>query len=445
MERGSGTAGSGTFPLSRSQARLFLAEQLLPGAADSMFIQAYRLRDPFDADRMAAAVRAVVARHTALRTVLTWDGDEPVQRVLAARDVRYDIEVRHVAAVEDGPEAVVDRHLADRWLVDRACRDWWDTPFDLARPPLRSRVLRLPDGRHLLCLCFHHIAADGWSGRLVAAEIGRAYRGGEAALSGQVPGYLDYARHERAHLAEWATADLAFWRSALASPGSRLLAPDDVTSEGIRLDHMRPLARPVAESFLGRTRRARLALLLHLASRTLAEVFDEPDRLCLGTIASGRLDPRFRFTVGPFVNPVAVPIEPDPPAANDRGAAGLANVTATLEQCLAHSRTPFDEIVRFAGGPGLAPPFTVMVSLHDWTSASTRSHAVDVTAIRPPAPRTSASLMLEAVVEPDRTVAVRGRWRAGAVDGDVVRAVVERLTTSLATRCAPGRPGRTTA
>jgi hypothetical protein len=59
------------------------------------------------------------------------------------------------------------------------------------------------------------------------------------------------------------------------------------------------------------------------------------------------------------------------------------------------------------------------------------------TAVVLPAPRTSTGLILDATVERDGRVAVRGRWRAGVITdvsgGDLVAAVAADLAAA-----APG-------
>lgn len=423
------TVEAGSFPLSRAQERMLLIEELLAGAADSMFVHAYRWNAQIEPRRMAAAVAAALVRHPVLRTVLDWDGSEPVQRVLPVPDALPVIEIRDVAATARPPGDYVNGHRSEVEVVGEACRDWWDEPFDMSRPLLRVRVLRWDD-RHLLCLCVHHLVSDGWSARLLAADIRRAYRHGASALPAPGPSYLDYVRWEGAQLAGWAADDLPFWRAMLAPVGSRLAKAIDATSEAARSDYAEPLSPAATEAFLGRPRRTRLALLIRLASEALARAFDVRGRLYLGTISSGRFDPRFRSTVGPFVNPVTIPVDLDPPG-DEPGDDRLAVMARRLDQCLAHARTPFDEVVRAVGGPAPAAPFSVMVSLHDWSPTIGGSPATDASAIRPAAPRTSASLMLDVVVEPDRTAVVCGRWRSGSVDDQLVRRVISQLTAAL--------------
>src|SRR5262249_3288430 len=49
--------------------------------------------------------------------------------------------------------------------------------FDLRRGPLwQACLVRLSDVEHVLTTSFSHVIADGWSGRLFAEEVLRAYR-----------------------------------------------------------------------------------------------------------------------------------------------------------------------------------------------------------------------------------------------------------------------------
>ncbi|MEM8933922.1 MAG: condensation domain-containing protein, partial [Acidobacteriota bacterium] len=74
--------GENTFPLSFSQLRQWILEQLEPGTAAYNLPAAIRLQGPLDADALTAAVDGVVQRHEGLRTVFVdGRGDEPLQLV----------------------------------------------------------------------------------------------------------------------------------------------------------------------------------------------------------------------------------------------------------------------------------------------------------------------------------------------------------------------------
>ncbi len=423
--------GPSITPLSRAQERMLLAEELLPGASDNMVVLAFPVRGPLRLGELEAAVGDVVSRHEALRTVLVW-GDRgamlhvlPPSRVPAPALAVEDWSGRGTRSGGDTAEAI----------AAHACSRWWDRPFDLtSSPPFRFQVVRLESDRHLLCVGFHHIAADGWAGRVIGADIGAAYSARLAGAEhpdwppGPLPGPTAYTAWQQAQFPAWRADDLPFWRSVMASPGCALLGRADVTSEGACVSYRRVVPAGLTRSYLALSRRGRLGRFVRAAARTLTESVGtaEPGataRIRLGTLTSGRSDPRFRQTVGMFVNPVLLPVDASDPAG--------PMPDALLRQCLEHSRTPFDEVVRVLPATARANPYSVLVTLDDWSAAPRSRSLVDQRALRVPAPRTCTGLSLTLIVEHDGRMAVMGRWRADVVD-DAGRWLVDSLTAFAA-------------
>jgi Condensation domain len=414
--------------LSRAQERMLLAEMLLPGAVDNVVMLAFRLRGPLRLGQLEAAVCDVVNRHEALRTVLVWDDRGPGQQVLPpSRAISPHLEVldwsRHGGTAETTATA--------------ACSDWWDEPFDLTKsPPFRFRLIRLEPGQHLFCLAFHHIAADGWSGRLLGAEVGQAY---SARLAGsgplgppdQAPQPTAYTAWERAHLPAWLARDLPFWRSVMADPGSPLLAKDDVICEGTCITYCRAASPHVARLYLDLSRRSRLRRFTGQAALAVAESLraarsgvagaGQVSRIRLGTLTSGRSERRFRRTVASFINPMVLPVNIDDPA---------EPVTDTfLQECLDHSQAPFDEVLRVLPPTVRSNPYAILVTLDDWSAFPVSASPMEHKALKPSRPRTSASLRLTLTIENGGSVEVTGSWRADIIDSDIGRRLVDRLCT----------------
>jgi mycobactin peptide synthetase MbtE len=411
---------------------MLLAEELLPGAADNMVILAFPVSGTLRLGELEAAVGDVVNRHEALRTVLVWQGSGAGQQVLPPSRVPapalpiQDYPGRGSLPGGDSAEAV----------AEQACSHWWDRPFDLtSSPPFRFQLVRLEPERHLLCVGFHHIAADGWAGRLIGADIGAAYLARLAGNKpadwprGPVPGPAAYAAWQATQFPAWRAEDLPFWRSVMATPGHPVLGRADATSEGACVSHRRPVPPELARSYLELSRRGRLGRFVRAAVQSLTESFTaaEPGqtgRMRLGTLTSGRSEPRFRETVGTFVNPVLLPVDASDPAGPLPG--------ALLRRCLEHSRTPFDEVVRVLPATARANPYAVLVTLDDWSAAPGSRSPLARGAIAVQAPRTCTGLSLTLTVEHDGRMAVVGRWRAGVVDDGTGRRLVNSLTTLAA-------------
>ena len=200
--RGSATERRG--PVTAAQEQLLALDRSTSRPRVCNLSYAVEIGGPLDAAALADAFAGAVARHEPLRT--TYDGDEAV--------------VGEGDAVDLTPRPVQD--LEEAAALAEAERE---TGFDLSREgPLRASLLRLADERHVLLLTLHHVAADGWTLRLLCEELSRRYAG--EAVSAELDGdCIDHARWQR----EWlespaAERELRWWRERLANTSPRLAA-----------------------------------------------------------------------------------------------------------------------------------------------------------------------------------------------------------------------------
>nr|WP_239543435.1 amino acid adenylation domain-containing protein [Micromonospora terminaliae] len=228
-----GPAPGGTDPLSAAQTRLWFLHRLDPADTSYLLAFAVRFAAPLDPDRLTRALRRVVYRHPALRTVFPDGPDGPVQHVQPAGEVTP-------VVVPLAPGMPLDA-----WLP-RLAAEATRAPMDLATGPL-LRAHLVPDdaGRALaLLLVVHHIVCDDWSFGVLVRDLSRAYdREGDPTAAPEQPaaGPAAFARSQRDWLAgpagQRAVADvLAELRGAPdlldlpATPRTTLDARDGSTS-----------------------------------------------------------------------------------------------------------------------------------------------------------------------------------------------------------------------
>src|SRR5690606_37059682 len=143
-------------PLTPIQRRLFFLWQLEPDSPAYHLPLVLRLRGPVDPTALAAALRDLVERHEALRSVVDVSGGEPVMRVRPADRVPVEV-------VDDPqPQARLAAHARRPFALDTA-------------PPCRILVVREADDRYAVGLTLHHIATDGRSQDLLLADLADLY------------------------------------------------------------------------------------------------------------------------------------------------------------------------------------------------------------------------------------------------------------------------------
>jgi amino acid adenylation domain-containing protein/non-ribosomal peptide synthase protein (TIGR01720 family) len=173
-------------PLTEGQKQLWILSQMGDQASVAYNLSmGIEMRGALRPAFMRQALRTVVARHDALRTTFSPDGD--FQQVVSDLDV--DIPLVDFSDSEEG----VRQRAVGEWLAKEAQR-----PFDLVTGPLlRAHLVKLEEAHHLLSLTIHHIISDGRSMGTLLGELGELY----SALCQRTPCQLgepvqfsDYAR-----------------------------------------------------------------------------------------------------------------------------------------------------------------------------------------------------------------------------------------------------------
>jgi amino acid adenylation domain-containing protein len=346
-------------PLSFAQQRLWFMHQYDPAGSQFNMPLAVRLRGEVELGALQGALDLVVGRHEALRTTFEAGGDLPRPRVRPDRGLAL--------TVVDVREAGV----TEAWVLRQAAL----AAFDLARDlPIRAVVARLSPDEHVLLVVAHHIACDGWSVGVLAAELSAAYR---ALRDGRVPNlpelpvqYGDFSAWQRDRLSgEVLRAELEHWARVLAGAPPALDLP---------ADHPRP---PVFRH-RGRTFPVDFGAGAGAAVRRIAAEYDVTpfmalltalavvlcdcagqEEVVIGTPVAGRPRPEIENLIGCFIDvlPLRVDVSGDPSVEEL-----LARVRRVCVEAYAHQEVPFERLVehlRPERDLSRTPVFQVMLAL----------------------------------------------------------------------------------
>jgi amino acid adenylation domain-containing protein/non-ribosomal peptide synthase protein (TIGR01720 family) len=175
------------------------------------------IRGALDADALQGALDHLMERHEAWRTTLVENGDGIVGQRIHAR-LPVAIERVKLDAADDADD-LARRHASEA--------------FDLSSGPLlRATLVSFDDGVHRLMLTAHHAITDGYSSRIVFAELAEAYAARVEERAPALPAlpvqYADYARWQHELVAgEEGERQLSYWRDALRDAPQALALPGD--------------------------------------------------------------------------------------------------------------------------------------------------------------------------------------------------------------------------
>ncbi len=329
--------------ISPAQRNLWLNDRLDPGLATYIIPQALHIEGPLDAEALERALTEIVRRHESLRTTFPRVDGEPRQRIASLSSFTVS---RFAITTTSPSEATAE--------AERRAQAEARLPFDLERGPLfRATLLRLAERSHLLLLTMHHIVADGWSLRILGAELSALY----AAFSTGRPSPLAELSLQVADLAAWQherrseralAPQLARWKEHLADAPQALSLPTD-----------RP--RPAEQSHRGRTHRfllprelsaaldqlcrregVTLFVALLAAFELLLHRLSGQDDLLLGTVDAGRDRVEMEGLIGCFVTTLVLRSHLD---GDPTFRAMLQRARETTLGAFAQRDLPFDRLV----------------------------------------------------------------------------------------------------
>ncbi len=335
------------YPLAYTQQRLWFLQHLDRGSTAYHVFQGQRLGGPIDPAVLERVLDAIVARHAVLRSAYATEDDQPVQVVRASEPAplpRVDL-----TRLDDGRREPEAQRLGG---VLNAM------PFDLTDPPrgrtIRALLVRLGPDDHVLFLSLHHIAADGWSFRILKREILALYRAFALGRPSPLPElpiqYGDYALWQLRWLrGSRLEKQLDYWRTRLDGAPDVLDLPTDRPRPEIQsfrgavreITLPPPLTDALQE--LARRERSTLFTVLVAAFQLLLARWSGSRDLCVGVPVAGRSREETEPLIGLFLNTVVLRSDLD-------GRPGFRELLGRVGQSVLdaqdHQDLPFERLVQ---------------------------------------------------------------------------------------------------
>src|ERR1700689_2047774 len=263
-------------------------------------VEAWRVSGPVDVAAMQRALRDVVQRHEALRTVIVRDGDDKYQEIYPTSTP--ELSVRDLPAE---PEKSRDQQAQE--LI----RELENGTIEADRPPLIKAVLaRFDDQDSVLALITHHIATDGWSVRVIIRDLVNRYaahQGFDVPELPKAPQYREFAAWSLEAADAQPAGAIDYWRKALSGALISALPTDFARSAGVphttgAYRFAIPADLASAATKLAAASRSTTAIVLLVAYQIVVQRKLESKDVILATFTPGRGGRRFEDTVGRFFN-----------------------------------------------------------------------------------------------------------------------------------------------
>ncbi len=330
-------------PVSFAQQRLWIADQLVKGAAVYHLPVAVRLNGDLNVNALERSLNEVVRRHEALRTSFALVEGKTVQVIAPSLELSL--------AVHDLSErAEADREVEAR----RIANEYMQAPFDLSTGPLlRARLLRLAVDEHVALFVMHHIISDGWSMGVLVREIATLYdafmRDRPSPLPELPVQYSDFASWQR----EWLQGDvlesqLDYWRKQLGPKPPELMLPLDrprpsvQTHNGGRASFTVTAETQRQLNALSRREGGTIFMTLLAAFQTLLYRYSSQEDIVVGTDMANRNRAETENVIGFFVNMLVLRTDL---SGNPTFRELLARVRDVSLGAYAHQDLPFDRLV----------------------------------------------------------------------------------------------------
>ncbi|MFF3209714.1 AMP-binding protein [Streptomyces sp. NPDC002886] len=412
-------------PLTPMQAGYLTQHLLHPEDRSAHCLLLFALDGALDEDALAVAIEAVHDRHETLRTA-------------------YTIDPRPLALPSDFPAPVLEvmDGCSDADAAVELLAEVLGDPLDLAEGEIwRTALVPLERGapRQVFGCVVHHIAFDGWSESVLAADLATAYdlarRGAPAALP-PAPTLAEAARLRADRLAQ---TDPAGQCEALAAelrgvpelrwPGAAGPQAPTAVSGVPRSARVELLLDEDAGARLDaaadRSGVTRYAVLLALYGGLLADLTGSRD-FAVGVPVAQRPDAALEDAVGCHIEMACLRLRGP---VLDGGPTAVAEAGRILHRALAAQDVSFHDLVRHLNPPrtGRPPLFQTLLVLQDNTPAALRLDGLTSTLLRPPYLDLPLDVHTEFWPEPDGRLRLAVSHRTAAVPHTLAREILKRL------------------
>lgn len=358
---------SESYPLTHSQKRLWLLSQLDGGNEAYQISGAVTLNGEVNIENFIKAFDLVVAHHEVLRTVFKKDKDGVVkQYIIPGNEFHFQTEIHDFSNQESSYDQI-QKYIADKEKES----------YNLEEAPLlKASLLKKDVYSFVFYLSIHHIISDGWSLKVLTAQVLEYYhileKGNPVILPENVAQFKDYAvwLQNEENKEGYKTAK-NYWTKQFEESIPVLQLPGYST-------------RPVVKTYAGNqsrytfsikvlnelkelSKKYKVTLFTVLMSgvKTLLSRYSNQNDIVIGTPVAGREHPDLENQIGLYINTLAIRTLLDQ---KEGFSSLLQREGKQLLEAYEYQSFPFDSLVeqlKISRDTSRSPLFDIMVVLQN--------------------------------------------------------------------------------
>ncbi|WP_017498609.1 non-ribosomal peptide synthetase [Flavobacterium sp. WG21] len=364
VEIGSTTDG---YLLSSGQERIWFLSQMEDINVAYNINLCYELTGEIDIKVLNEAFMMLIERHEILRTSFVTYNNEPRQVVNEADHIEFKLKVFDFTGKDN-----------IKGQIDELINEQFSTPFDLVNDMLiRGTIFVLSEKRHVLAWSVHHIAADGWSVKIIMDELALFYNSlilkETIALVPLKIHYKDFADWQQKYLlSDDLLKHKAYWTSLLELPIPRLDFPVTKQRPAVQTYRGAELSCVFSEELtheLQKYHRAQSTsmymLFLSIINTMLYKYTSQTDIL-IGTSSVNRKHTSLEKQIGFYLN---ILVLRNKFSDSDTFKQLLEKITLNTLEAQSHEDYPFDQLVGELALPrdlSRSPIFDIFVEFQDF-------------------------------------------------------------------------------
>jgi len=262
----------------------------------------FQIKGQMNREMLEKSLKAVINRHSALRTRVITKDSQPFQVI--DEEVDFKLQCLDVSGYKGENQ---EKHAMDLAIT------FAKKPLKLGCSPLiRAQLIYISNNQFILVLSIHHIISDRYSLNIIAREIFSNYK---AFLSGKSPGlpvlsahYTDFSQWQHRFSDEVLEPIIFYWKKKLQGklqplelPTDRPRAPIHVYHDANRQFEINSHLFVKVDNFC-RQNNCEKFLLLLAALKILLYKYSGQEEIVVGTIHENRNQPGLEHIVGPIAN-----------------------------------------------------------------------------------------------------------------------------------------------